>query len=67
MKKNTFEIYLTSDYVTGEEWLKLFLKISKINGRIGYWNFWIHIENNYIRYFVETKRMLPPILGDLYN
>ena len=65
MKKNIFEIYLTTDHVTGDEWLRLFLKISKINGRIGWWNFWIHIENNYIRYFVETKRTLPPIVGEL--
>lgn len=65
MRKNLFEIYLTSEFVKSEEWLKLILKISKINGKLGYWNLWIHIENNYIRYFVEIKRMLPPILGEL--
>ena len=65
MKKNLFEIYLTSQYVKSEEWLKLILKISKINGKLSSWNLWIHIENNYIRYFVETKRMLPPIIGEL--
>lgn len=65
MKKNLFEIYLTSQFVKSEEWLKLILKISKINGKLGNWNLWIHIENNYIRYFVEIKRMLPPILGEL--
>lgn len=65
MAKNVFEIYLTSQFVNSEEWLKLILKVSKINGILGYWNLWIHIENNYIRYFIETKRMLPPILGEL--
>lgn len=65
MRKNLFEIYLTSEFVKSEEWLKLILKISKINGKLGYWNLWVHIENNYIRYFVEIKRMLPPILGEL--
>lgn len=65
MRKNLFEIYLTSQFVKSEEWLKLILKISKINGKLGHWNLWIHIENNYIRYFVEIKRMLPPILGEL--
>lgn len=65
MKKNIFEIFLTSSFVESEEWLKLILKISKINGRFRKWNLWIHIENNYIRYFVETKSMLPPILGEL--
>lgn len=65
MRKNLFEIYLTSQFVKSEEWLKLILKISKINGKLGHWNLWIHIENNDIRYFVEIKRMLPPILGEL--
>lgn len=65
MKGNIFEIYLTSQHVQSEEWLKLILKISKINGRLTHWNLWIQIENNYIRYFIETKRMLPPILGEL--
>ena len=64
MRKNLFEIYLTSQFVKSEEWLKLILKISKINGKLGHWNLWIHIENNDIRYFVEIKRMLPPILGE---
>lgn len=65
MKKNLFEIYLTSIYVTEKEWLELFFKISKINGKIRPWNLWIYIEKNYIRYFVETRRMLPTILGEL--
>lgn len=65
MKENIFEICLTSSYVKSEEWLKLIYKISKINGILKKWNLWINIENNYIRYFVETKTMLPPILSDL--
>lgn len=64
MKKNLFEIYLTSDYVIKEEWLKLFYKVSKVNGILKKWKLWINIENNYVRYFIETKRMLPPTLGD---
>lgn len=46
MRKNLFEIYLTSQFVESKEWLKLILKISKINGKLGHWNLWIHIENN---------------------
>ncbi len=65
MKKNIFEIYLTSQYVLPEEWLNLFLRMSKINRLFKPWNLWIHIENNYIRYFIETTRMLPPVLGEL--
>lgn len=65
MKKNLFEIYLTSEYVKSEEWLNLFLKISKMNGILKPWNLWINIENNYIRYFIEIKKMLPPVFGEL--
>ena len=65
MKKNVFEIYLTSQYVDKTEWIKLFYKISKINGMLKTWNLWIYIEKNYIRYFIETRRMLPPVLGEL--
>ncbi len=65
MKKNVFEIYLTSQYVDKTEWIKLFYKISKINGMLRTWNLWIYIEKNYVRYFIETRRMLPPVLGEL--
>lgn len=64
MKGNIFEIYLTTEHVQGTEWLTIFNKISKINGRFKPWNLWINIENNYIRYFVETKRILPTIIGE---
>lgn len=64
MKNNLFEIYLTSEQVNGEEWLSLFNKISRINGIFKSWKLWINIENNYIRYFVETKRILPTIIGE---
>ena len=60
-----FEIYLTAPTIDSKEWLKLFYKISKINGLGKKWNFWISIENNYIRYFIETKRTLPPVIGEI--
>lgn len=63
--KKIFEVYLTSEYVENEEWLKLFFRISKINGLYRPWNLWITIEKNCIRYFIETKRTLPTILGEL--
>lgn len=63
--KKIFEIYLTAPDIKDEEWLKLIYKISKINGLFKQWNLWIHIENNYIRYFIETNKTLPPILGEL--
>ena len=65
MKKRIFEVFLTSSTVDDKEWLKLFYKISKFNGLAKKWNLWISIENNYIRYFIETKRTLPPVIGDI--
>lgn len=63
--KKLFEIYLTSEYVKSKEWLELFYKISRINGLYRPWNLWITIEKNCIRYFIETKRILPTIIGEL--
>lgn len=65
MKGKLFEIYPTTSFVKSEEWLKLILKISQLNGLFKPWNLWIHIENNYIRYFIETKILLPPVIGEL--
>ena len=65
MKKRLFEIYLTQEYVEGKDWLELILKVSKINGILKPWNLWIYIENNYIRYFIEINRVIPPVIGEL--
>ena len=65
MKGKLFEIYPTTSFIKSEEWLKLILKISQLNGLFKPWNLWIHIENNYIRYFIETKILLPPVIGEL--
>lgn len=65
MRKNVFEIYLTSSYVRPEEWLRFIYKISKINGRFRLWNLWICIDKSYIRYFIETNINLPPIVGEI--
>ena len=65
MKKRMFEIYLTAPTIDNKEWLKLFFKISKFNGLFNKWSLWISIDNNYIRYFIETKRTLPPVIGDI--
>lgn len=58
--KNLFEIYLTSEYVEKEDWLNLFLRVGKINGRFRRWRLWIYIDNSYVRYFIELRRTLPP-------
>ena len=48
MKKNLFEIFLTSPFIKSKEWLNLIFKVSRINGIFKSWNLWIYIENNYM-------------------
>jgi len=64
MKKNIFEIYMTIPFVQSSSWMNLIYKISKINGMLKPWHLWISIDNNYIRYYVETEKMLPTIIGN---
>ena len=65
MESNIFEIYLTSNFIESDKWLSFIYKMSKINGLFHPWILWINIENNYIRYFVETEKTLPPLFGNL--
>ena len=67
MHKNLFEIFLTSDYVKGEEWLRIINKISTINGLFIPWKLIIAIDKNYIRYFIKSKNIIPPIIGEEGN
>lgn len=63
--KYVSEIFLTSDFVTPENWLNLLNSISNLNGLFRRWNLWVKIENNEVRYFVETKRQLPTVISNL--
>ena len=67
MFKNVFEIFLTSDYVTGEDWLRIINKISIINGLFIPWKLIIYIDKNYIRYFIQSKNIIPTIIGEEGN
>ena len=63
------EIFLTSEHVTEESWLNLLNGISNLNGLFHKWSLWTRIENNEVRYFVQTRRQLPTVvssLGDFY-
>ena len=61
----TTEIFLTSEHVTEESWLNLLNGISNLNGLFHRWNLWIRIENNEVRYFVQTRRQLPTVVSSL--
>lgn len=65
MRKNLFEIFLTQEYVNEKSWLNFILAISRLNGIFRKWTIWIKIENNYVRYFIETKREIPSIVNEL--
>lgn len=60
-----YEVFLTTDYVTEENWLKFLLYISKLNGRFRKWKIYIKSDKNSIRYFIKTKNDIPTTLSDL--
>jgi len=59
------EIFLTSEHVTEESWLNLLNGISNLNGLFHKWSLWTRIENNEVRYFVQTRRQLPTVVSSL--
>lgn len=63
--KYTTEIFLTSEHVTEESWLNLLNGISNLNGLFHKWSLWTRIENNEVRYFVQTRRQLPTVVSSL--
>ena len=63
--KRIFEIFLTTDFVTEEKWLKFILYISKLNGLFKTWNIYIKFEKNNVRYFIKTRNDMPTTLTDL--
>ncbi len=63
--RKIFEIFLTTDFVTEESWLKFILYISKLNGLFRTWEIYIKFEKNNVRYFIKTKNDMPTTLTDL--
>ncbi len=53
------EIYLTEDKITKESWNKLIKKISDYNGYLKKWSLIIKLDNNQIKYIIESKIKLP--------
>lgn len=61
----TSEIYLTKEDTTKDEWHELIKTISTYNGILNKWQIFIKIENNQIRYIINTKCNLPITLNNL--
>ncbi len=59
------EIYLNSPEVDADNWKQLIELISKFNGPLKKWSLIISIDDKKIRYFLSTKRNLPPTLNNL--
>lgn len=59
------EIFLTSNHVEEEHWLDFFNAIAKLNGYFRRFDFYITTDLNEVRFFLVTKRLIPPILNDL--
>lgn len=63
--KKIFEIFLTTDFVTEESWLKFILYISKLNGLFRPWKIYVKFEKNNVRYFIKTRNDMPTTLTNL--
>ena len=63
--KKIFEIFLTTDFVSEDSWLKFLLYISKLNGLFKTWKIYIKFEKNNVRYFIKTRNDMPTTLTDL--
>ena len=61
--KKIYEIILSKDEIEQSDWEELFMEVSKINGLMNTWRFYVIIEKNVFRYFVESDYDLPPILS----
>ena len=63
MKRYMYEIYLTSDYIDENEWLKFLLEISNLNGFFRSWKLYVKIERSVIKYYIVSRKKLPTVLS----
>ena len=59
------EIFLTKNNLTREEWQNFINTISNYIGLFHHWSITIKIEQNKIRYFINTKNKLPTTINNL--
>lgn len=67
MKKYISEIFLTNDKISEKEWVDFIYAISKLNGMLKKWTIYLKIELNKIQYYIETNKILPPIINGQFN
>lgn len=67
MKKNIYEIFLTTEYVEENEWIKFLIEISRLNGRFKSWKLYVKIEKNIIKYYIISNKKIPTIINQSGN
>lgn len=63
--KFCFEIFFSKKLVTTEEWREFIQAISFYNGTFRKWKLWVVLDQNQLRYFVQTRRFLPVTIRSL--
>ena len=58
------EVFLTKEYVEENVWSRFLYTVSKLNGFLKKWKMYIYIEDNTVRYLIETNKKLPSIISD---
>ena len=58
------EVFLTQENVEENVWSKFLYAVSKLNGILKKWKMYVYIENNTVRYFIQSSRKLPSIIQD---
>ena len=58
------EVFLTQENVEENVWSKFLYAVSKLNGIFRKWKMYVYIENNTVRYFIQSSRKLPSIIQD---
>ena len=61
--KNYYELFLTKDTLTLSDWDLLFKEISRLNSIFGSWKLYLLIENNMLRFYIQSKVKIPSILS----
>ena len=62
--KYLFEVFLTKEYVEENVWSGFLYAVSKLNGIFGKWKMYVYIDDNTVRYFIETNKKLPSIIQE---
>ncbi len=64
-EKYVFEILLTTNHVTSENWLLFLNTIAKLNGYFRRFELYATTHLNEVRFFLVTSHLIPPILNSL--